>query len=178
MATLLTSQLRDNTASHIVFIDAAIADYHSLVDGVIPNTEVFVIEPTHDGVDQITAILASYTNLNFTNIHIVAHGIPGCLYLGNTHLGLDTLDIYQPQLQQWQNTANILLYSCNVAAGDAGTELITKLHQLTKANIAASRQRVGSAVFGGNWELEVCTAAIKVNLAFTQTRRICHLHSQ
>jgi len=177
MATLLKSQLRVNTAisatstSNLVFIDAAIADYQTLANGVIPNTEVFLLEPHQDGIEQITAILANYRHLNLTNIHIIAHAIPGCLYLGNTHLGIDNLDIYQPQLQQWHHNINLLLYGCNVAGGDAGTEFITKLHQLTKANIAASRGRVGSAVLGGNWELDFCTANIKVTLAFTETTR-------
>ncbi|MEG4219819.1 DUF4347 domain-containing protein [Microcoleus sp. Pol12A6] len=34
--------------------------------------------------------------------------------------------------------ANLLLYGCNVAAGDAGEEFITRLHKLTGAQIAAT----------------------------------------
>jgi hypothetical protein len=42
-----------------------------------------------------------------------------------------------------------------VAAGDAGEEFITKLHQLTKANVAASANLTGNAILGGDWNLEV-----------------------
>ncbi|AUB37835.1 Periplasmic component of the Tol biopolymer transport system [Nostoc flagelliforme CCNUN1] len=52
--------------------------------------------------------------------------------MGNTHLGLDTLDEYSQQLQLWQkifsasaksdNLWNLLIYGCNVAFADAGTE--------------------------------------------------------
>ncbi|BBD69636.1 hemolysin-type calcium-binding region [Nostoc commune NIES-4072] len=170
------SKLTISTAKthNLVFIDTAVEDYQSLANGVTPNTKVFFITPTQNGIKEITKILA-YHGQNLTSIHIVAHGVPGCLYLGNTRLGLDTLNNYQEQLQQWQQLTskpkfeNLLLYSCNLAAGDAGAEFITKLHQLTGLNIAASRERVGTAALGGNWKLEVCTAQMEVSLAFTQT---------
>ncbi|MFM6251007.1 MAG: DUF4347 domain-containing protein, partial [Dolichospermum sp.] len=59
---------------------------------------------------------------------------------------------YTQQLQQWPQ--NILLYGCNVAAGDAGAEFIHKLHQITNATISASTTKTGNAALGGNWELE------------------------
>ncbi|MDE5089696.1 MAG: DUF4347 domain-containing protein, partial [Trichodesmium sp. St16_bin2-tuft] len=95
---------------------------------------------------------------------MISHGSPGCLYLGNSQLSLDTLKGYEPQLQQWQ-LDNLVLYGCNVAAGDGGEEFIHKLHRLTGAEIAASKSLTGAAVKGGNWELEVRTAQTKPSLA-------------
>ncbi|MFM6048589.1 MAG: DUF4347 domain-containing protein, partial [Dolichospermum sp.] len=86
-------------------------------------------------------------------IHILSHGAPGCLYLGNSQLNLTNIHNYNQQLQQWPQ--NILLYGCNVAAGDAGTEFIHKLHQITNATISASTTKTGNAALGGNWQLEV-----------------------
>ncbi|WP_375513917.1 DUF4347 domain-containing protein [uncultured Nostoc sp.] len=187
MATLYTSHFQVNPATStsyahsLVFIDMAVEDYNDLVNGVLDNAEVFVLDSTQDGVEQITEILASCNRPNLTNIHIVCHGIPGYLQLGNTHLGLDTLDEYSQQLQLWQkvfstsaksdNLWNLLIYGCNVALGDAGTEFVDKLHQLTKANIAASGQRIGNAALGGNWELEVRTTDMEVSLAFAERTR-------
>lgn len=151
MATLHTPHFRLNSViptsytHNLVFIDTAVEDYQSLINGVIPNTEVFVIQPTQNGVEQITKILAS-ADQNFNSIHIVCHGAPGSLQLGNTHLGLDTLEYHSQQLQQWQKifstssktakplvtsattVANLLVYGCNVADGDVGAEFVTKLH--------------------------------------------------
>lgn len=196
MATLHTPHFQLNsiiTTSYthsLVFIDTAVEDYQSLVNGVIPDTEVFFVESTQNGVEQITEILATRADQNLSSIHIVCHGAPGSLQLGNTHLGLDTLEYHSQQLQQWQkifsassktdkplvtsatkSVANLLIYGCNVADGDVGAEFIAKLHQLTGANIAASRQRIGNAALGGNWELEVHTADMEVNLAFAETTR-------
>ncbi|MEH2083719.1 MAG: DUF4347 domain-containing protein [Nostoc sp.] len=194
MATLHTPHFQLNPViptsytHNLVFIDTAVEDYQNLINGIIPNTEVFVIKPTQNGIEQITEILATRADQNLNSIHIVCHGVPGSLQLGNTHLGLDTLEYYSQQLQQWQkifstssktaislvtpattSVANLLIYGCNVAYGDVGSEFVAKLHQLTGANIAASRQLIGSTTLGGNWELEVRTTGMEVNLAFTET---------
>ncbi|MFN6465884.1 MAG: DUF4347 domain-containing protein [Nostoc sp. DedVER02] len=196
MVPLHTSQFQANPATrtsyshNLVFIDMGVEDYSDLVNGVLENTQVFSLESTQNGVEQITGILKSYVDAqqlvgrhrsNLINIHIVCHGTPGCLQLGNTNLGLDTLDQYSQQLQQWQQIflasaksdrpCNLLIYGCNVAAGDAGEEFVAKLHQLTGANIAASRRRIGNAELGGNWELEVRTTDMEVNLAFAEATR-------
>jgi hypothetical protein len=63
----------------------------------------------------------------------------------------------------------LLIYGCNVAAGDAGTELMEKLHQLTGANIAASQTKTGNASLGGDWNLEVTTNSHQATLAFDQS---------
>ncbi|MFN6484577.1 MULTISPECIES: DUF4347 domain-containing protein [unclassified Nostoc] len=193
MATLHTPHFQLNTVipnlytHNLVFIDTRVEDYQSLINGVISNTEVFVIDPTQNGVEQITEILATHADQNISSIHIVCHGAPGSLQLGNTYLELDTLEYHSQQLQQWQKifstsskivkplvtsattVTNLLIYGCNVADGDVGAEFIAKLHQLTGANIAASRQMIGSAALGGNWELEVRTAEMEVSLAFAET---------
>ncbi|MEH2117915.1 DUF4347 domain-containing protein [Nostoc sp.] len=187
MATLHTSHLQLNHATStsntnsLVFIDMAVEDYSGLVNGVLDNTQVFLLDSTDNGVKQITEILESWAGENLTNIHLVCHGAPGCLQLGNTHLGLDTLDEYSQQLQQWQkifsastksdNPCNLLIYGCKVAFGDAGGEFVEKLHQLTGANIAASGHLIGNTALNGNWELEVRTADMEVNLAFAETVR-------
>ncbi len=155
-----------NTASvSMVFIDSGVEDLESLVKGVVKDAQVVVLDTSRDGVEQIAEVLAAQNNVG--TVHIVSHGAPGCLYLGNSQLSLDTLEQYAPQLQQCFTTGKyLLLYGCNVAAGDAGAEFIQKLHQLTGAEIAASAQRTGSTGKGGNWELEVRTGDFVPSLAF------------
>ncbi len=67
---------------------------------------------------------------------------------------MGNLEKYRSQIQEW-GIAHLYIYGCNVAAGDAGTEFIEKLHQITGANIAASNTVTGNSDLGGNWELEV-----------------------
>ncbi|MEG4502271.1 DUF4347 domain-containing protein [Microcoleus sp. F6_B4] len=161
---MLNTSKTINPATTIVFIDAGVENADLLIEGVIPTTEVFVLDGTADGIEQISLVLQHRQNIDA--VHIISHGSPGCLYLGNSQLSLDTLIHYAPQLQKW-DVANLLLYGCNVAAGDAGAEFITKLQTLTGAEIAASKTLTGSAAKGGNWELEVTTGQAELTAAFS-----------
>ncbi|MEM9119173.1 MAG: DUF4347 domain-containing protein [Cyanobacteria bacterium P01_F01_bin.56] len=163
--TRATADVATDAPSAIAFIDSAVDDLQRLVRGVVPQTRVIVLAPNRDGVEQMTEVLANYRDV--ATIHIVSHGAPGCLYLGNSQLSLSTLNDYTHPLQTaLTGSASLLLYGCNVAAGDAGTEFIQKLHQLTGAAIAASAHRTGSTLAGGNWELEVRTGEVVPSLAF------------
>jgi hypothetical protein len=157
-------------ARQILFIDSQVEDIETLVAGVIPGIEVVVLESDRNGIEQITEVLSQRNN--FTSIHIVSHGSPGCLYLGNTQLSLDTLNKYQSELKTWFNPpafstpptltkggrrGDLLVYGCNVATGDAGAEFIAKLNNITGAEIAASTSLTGNPVKGGNWDLEFTT---------------------
>ncbi len=161
------------TASAIVFIDAAVDDAQILADGVIPGAEVIFLDPKRDGVEQITEVLKERAGVS--SVHIVSHGSPGCLSVGNTQLRLDTLDRYASDWQIWSNAfsppsgthqASLLLYGCNVAAGEMGAAFVERLHQLTGANVAASTEKTGNAALGGNWELEYTIGTLEAPLAF------------
>ncbi|MFM6339791.1 MAG: DUF4347 domain-containing protein, partial [Dolichospermum sp.] len=141
----------NQTQTTIVFIDSSLTDYQTLQAGVVEGVETVIVTPNQDGIEQITAFLQQHPQI--TTIHILSHGAPGCLYLGNSQLNLTNIHNYTQQLQQWPQ--NILLYGCNVAAGDAGAEFIHKLHQITNATISASTTKTGNAALGGNWQLEV-----------------------
>jgi len=156
-----------SVTQQIVFIDSQIEDYQSLAAGVIPGTEVVILDANRNGIQQISAVLSQ--KHNFTSVHIVSHGSPGYLYLGNSELSLDNLEEYASNLQSWFSSSShsLILYGCNVAAGDAGAEFITKLKQLTRVEIAASTSRTGNAAKGGNWELEYQTREIETSIAFT-----------
>src|SRR4028118_304548 len=109
---------RTPNPSTIVFIDAAVADYQTLLDQVKLGVEAIVIDSHRDGVEQISEVLANRTNID--SIHLVSHGEPGSLQLGKTTLSVDNLEAYGEQLQQWRRAltidADILIYGCNVAA--------------------------------------------------------------
>ena len=164
MTKINREPLLDNKIA--IFIDSNVDDYQQLIQNIITPAQVFILDSSQDGVEQISQILQE--NPHFTKAHIVSHGAPGCLYLGNTNLSLDTLDDYTSQLQSWQAIDTLLLYGCNVAAGDAGAEFIERLHHITKAKIAASAKRTGSSALGGDWNLEITTGEVDVAIAFNE----------
>ncbi|MEM7556367.1 MAG: DUF4347 domain-containing protein, partial [Cyanobacteria bacterium P01_A01_bin.84] len=147
----------------IVFIDRRVEDYQTLVNAVKAGIDVVVLDSKHDGVEQITGIL---TQRQFSTVHIVSHGSPGCLYLGNSKLNSSNISEYTQKLKTWFEITDInsphlpvsqslFLYGCKVALEDVGEEFLNNLHHLTKANIIASNTPTGHSNKGGNWELEV-----------------------
>ncbi|MBD1914725.1 MULTISPECIES: DUF4347 domain-containing protein [Cyanophyceae] len=153
-------------AQSVVFIDANVSDVQHLVNGALPGVAVKVLAADVDGIAQITNYLEAYP---VSTVHIVSHGAPGILYLGNTELNLTNLENHAQALQSWFSpqisNPTLLLYGCNVAAGDAGEEFVRKLQDLTGANLAASRQVVGQ----GYWSLEVSPTNITALPPFSTT---------
>ncbi|MCA2911632.1 MAG: DUF4347 domain-containing protein [Microcystis sp. M034S1] len=175
-ANQVDSARNQRLTATVVFLDAGVTDYQSLQAGVIPEVATVILSPNQDGIEQISAFLQQ--NPQITTIHLVSHGAPGCLYLGNCQLNLTNIYDYRQQLQNWAKINRILLYGCQVAAGDAGTEFINKLSQITGAKIAASSRRVGNAALGGSWELEVSLPAIKgENQTFIETLDLSELQT-
>ncbi len=137
---------------NILFLDSSINNYEILLKSVVSGIEIVVLDSNQDGVEQITQILLQRHKVE--SVHIVSHGSPGCLYLGNIQLSLSSLERYTQELQIWFSQS-LILYGCNVAAGDAGEEFLQKLHRLTGATIAASTTPTGNAALGGDWNLQV-----------------------
>jgi VCBS repeat-containing protein len=159
--------LRPNTPKILAIVDPRVKDYPHLLQGVRSGIDAIGLDPNRDGIEQITEALARSENV--TELHIISHGSPGRLQLGNGFLDLETIDRYIPQLRQgFGAIENILLYGCHVAAGDAGSEFIEKLSELTGANIAASASLTGSSALGGDWNLEVRTGEMDVVLALEE----------
>ncbi len=167
MATLLTpagsaragsSNLSDDAvANQVVFIDSTVDDYNTLLDGLAPGTEVYLLDPQEDGLDQIAAALAGQTGI--ADISIIAHGGDGAIELGNTIVNSDTVTQSQAALATIGASlapgGNILLYSCDTGAGATGQALVDQIASATGANVAAASHLVGDVAAGDTWNLDV-----------------------
>ncbi|MGD1937645.1 MAG: DUF4347 domain-containing protein [Cyanophyceae cyanobacterium] len=154
------------SARHLIFVDANVDNRQSLLANVPAGAEVVVLQD--NGIGQITKAIQAET-APVGSIHIFSHGKPGQLFLGNGVLSAATLSQVAPQLQSWREflaaDADILFYGCEVAATEAGEAFLGRIHELTGANIAASKTLTGSPALGGDAELafrlgDVRTAAI------------------
>lgn len=156
---------------NLVILDSNLNDVQSLAEGVIEGAVVHILRRDRDGIEQISEILHQLPKGHFQdlNVHLISHGSPGALQLGNSHLNLDTLDRYAWDLQAWFSTSpcfsrpiavSLLIYGCSVAAGQSGQEFIQKLQQLVGVNIAASITPTGASTLGGNWNFEVMIGSL------------------
>jgi uncharacterized delta-60 repeat protein len=181
MATLhITSNQPSLSSGILVIVDPAVSDYQTLLSDCSPQAEVHILDKDRDGITQITEILEERKEKreerreNFHSsplssflfplssflhptplhsLHIISHGAPGIIYLGNSTLELSNLEPYRSQLQKW-NISHLYIYGCKVAAGDAGAEFLTKLYQITQAQIYANPHLTGNAAKGGTWSLQ------------------------
>jgi Ca2+-binding RTX toxin-like protein len=157
----------------LVILDSTVPDSYHIIQGIKPGTATYILQSQPDAIEQITTVLAQYTGIE--SLHIITHGSPGNLYLGTTALNSSNLENYRQQLQYWRNAlsdnANIILYGCNVAAGDAGSRFLMQLHQLTGANIAANLQATGNSQLGGTWDISQLfpPSPQRAKLALTET---------
>ncbi|WP_254173994.1 DUF4347 domain-containing protein [Planktothrix pseudagardhii] len=153
----------------IIFIDSTIDNYPSLIEGANKNAEIVILDPDPSGVEQITQALKGLSKIQA--LHIVSHGSPGHLQLGSDLLNRENLDGFRKPLQQWgkalTKTADILVYGCEVAAGEIGEKFIQHLNQMIGANIAASSRKTGNATLGGDWKLDKTIGSIETPLAFS-----------
>ncbi|MBF0296763.1 MAG: DUF4347 domain-containing protein [Magnetococcales bacterium] len=146
----------------VVFVDAGITGYQTLLAGLANAPEVVVVDPREDGIARITSALANWRGVE--EVHLVAHGQAGRLRVGNAWLAEETLDDRKASLNAWQASlapgADILLYGCDVGQGGEGSGLLQKIAVLTGADVAASDNPTGDPAQGGDWILERHTGPI------------------
>ncbi|MFE4108207.1 DUF4347 domain-containing protein [Almyronema epifaneia] len=156
-------------ASHLVFVDSAIAQYEQLIAGISASAEVILLNTEQAGIHQISEVLRDRQNI--ASLHLISHAQAGRLALGSTEVDSNTLFSDRDQLAIWANaltdTADILLYGCNVAQGETGQAFIRQLSQLTGADVAASDDLTGNADLGGDWVLEARIGEIEAAIALT-----------
>ena len=171
---LRNNKLNDSSkkSGTVIFIDPAFNDYQSLVNSASSEAEVFILDPRHDSIEQITQTLAECTGLK--NLYIVCHGSPGSMQLGFRQLNL--LNLSQERvmnlLRQWRRAmttdAELLLYCCQVATGTIGKAFIQRLENLTGVKITASCSLPGNPANGYSG---VCYYRLEHRFSHNQTNR-------
>ncbi|WP_225580461.1 DUF4347 domain-containing protein [Pseudomonas sp. PDM16] len=140
----------------VVFIDGKVTNRQQLIDSIKPGVEVVTLDSSKDGLQQIADYLESRSGLDA--IHILSHGDVGKISLGNSWLDSAALETQSGLLaeigQSLARNGDILLYGCEVGAGEAGLDFIGRLANVTKADVAASADLTGASSLGGNWILE------------------------
>ena len=139
----------------VIFVDSVAASIVNELDW-IPG-QIYVLDASRDGVEQIAEILAGQTGIDA--IHIISHGSAGQLELGNAVLDTtsiteehaDELAVIRASLSQ---DADILLYGCEVSSTPQGVAFVDALAGATGADVAASDDMTGTDMLGGDWVLE------------------------
>ncbi len=177
MPFIRRSEIRNSdqmpNGSTLVVIDSAVAWQSALLAGLPLSAEVLVLSSDRDGVEQITEALRGQGSV--ASLHIVAHGAPGSIRLGNGELGVAALEVHAEQVRAWSSVLegrDLLIYGCRVAEGADGGRFLEQLRALTGANTAASEHRVGRDGPVSNWTLEAQLGSVTTPVAFSEDVRV------
>ncbi|MDJ0807592.1 MAG: cadherin-like domain-containing protein, partial [Gammaproteobacteria bacterium] len=166
------ADLAGSSSTQLVFVDTTVPDYNQLIDGILEdkdeqNLMIYLLNDNSDGVGQISNILSQHTDVDA--LHLISHGSPGSLQLGDSVLNTTNVSAYSDELTQWGNSltvgADLLIYGCDFAANDQGQFLIDAISNLSGADVAASIDQTGHAASGGDWDLEYSLGEISTEVA-------------
>ena len=159
----------NNGRKEVAFVDGSVNDYETLVAGIKPGIEVYVLNGASDGISQIQRW--AQQNGGYDAIHILSHGSDNQIRIGKSLLSSDNVDQYSESLQMigaaLEDTGDLLFYGCNIA--ESGQDLIDRIAQLSNADVAASSDYTGSESLGGDWELEAFTGEIEASEVIEQS---------
>ena len=167
------SEQHDQGAVQIVIIDSATPDYESILADLSMQTNstlhVYILDADHDGIEQISQILAQYDSVDA--LHMISHGSDAQLSLGDTTVDFTELLARADEFAAWQDSftedADLLIYGCDLASSDLGRTFASTLGNLTGADVAASDDLTGSALLGGDWDLEFRTGTVESKIALS-----------
>ena len=124
----------------LLVIDNQVSNWQSLASGVGTDTALLILDSGSDGLMQINDYLTTLatSTQDFTplqSLQIISHGSAGSLLLGSSTVTTGNLKHYTSQLASIGSsltaTGDILLYGCNVAAGQSGLDFINQFAALT-----------------------------------------------
>jgi VCBS repeat-containing protein len=159
-------------APEILFVDAGIDDYASLIADLGHQVEVHVLAEGN-WVGQIQAALGRRDG-DVAAIHIVSHGEAGKLEIGGASIDAGNMQAYasvwSAMRQALSQGGDILVYGCKVAEGETGAAFVQALAAVTGADVAASDDLSGVAALGGDWDLEVKAGAVESASLYTHEK--------
>ena len=154
--------IKQEAHSEVFFVDGSLPDQELLLRGVPPKASVVILEPSGNLIGQMVDHLQRSGPVE--SLHLLTHGAPGQLRLGETVIDLAALRQQAKQLEilgsLLTGSKDIFLYGCEVASGNEGNEFIHMLSRLTGADVAASDDLTGSSAKKGDWDLELVVGQV------------------
>ncbi|WP_297895408.1 DUF4347 domain-containing protein, partial [Shewanella sp.] len=156
----------------LVIVDGAVTEADKLVlrRALKPSVQLVELDSSIAGLPQLINVLDGHQNL--AAIHVVSHAQAGAILLGNSRITPETI---QREVQAFaalkgavREGGDLLFYGCDLAANEAGEELLDIISNNTGLDVAASNNLTGNAELQGDWDLEITRGNIESTLAFSE----------
>ena len=173
---LQTDRADEAGVRELVFVNDNVAGYEKFIADLQRGDdnrgfEVVVLDSDRDGIEQVSEILADWSDL--TAVHFITHGANGQINLGNSWLNGTALQLNSNVVAGWgralTDNGDILFYGCSIAADSAGQTLLGDLADLTGADVAASKDLTGHTSLSGDWVLEYQAGTVETGIALSMS---------
>lgn len=163
---------RAHHVRELVIVDGAVAeaDKSVLRRALKPGVQLVELNSSAAGLPQLINALDGHKNL--AAIHIVSHAEAGAILLGNSRI---TPENIQQEVHAFaalkgavREGGDLLFYGCDLAANQAGDELLDIISNKTGLDVAASNNLTGNSSLDGDWDLEVKRGNVESTLAFSE----------
>lgn len=152
----------------VVVVDSRVPEAELLLTPLPADTGVILLNDGEDGLLQISRALKGVQGL--VSLHLIGHGVPGGIWLGQGIINTAALAAAAPRLDAIGHAlvedGQVFLYGCCTGQGNAGRHFVQRLSQATGLRVAAASHPVGAALLGGSWLLD-CGAVPGVVVATT-----------
>jgi VCBS repeat-containing protein len=152
---------QSNNKRELLVIDSSVKDWASLTDNLGANVDVLLLDADKDGLQQIADQLLSHNErgqYRYSSLHLLSHGDVGIIQLGNRVIDAQTVADRHSEFAQigegLEAGADVLLYGCDVGSNARGINFLKTLADATQRDVAASTNKTGGSVAGGDWKLE------------------------
>jgi autotransporter-associated beta strand protein len=146
---------RRGPATELLVVDSGVPDIAALTAAASRPCHVVSLPEAADGLTALIATVEAFGPAEA--VHVVGHGAPGRIRLGATDLTCEEIrrrPTHVAALARALAGAPILLYGCEVAAGESGKAFLDALAIALGAPVRASDAKVGAPALGGGWNLD------------------------
>lgn len=155
-----------NQHRDLLLIDHQVDRLSLLAEDAAGRADIHVLGPDDDALAIATRLLASRDDVA---LHLVGHGAPGAILLGNAQLDREVVLARDALLDGWRGVVSeIVLYGCETGQGDRGQGFVSTLVRATGADVRAASGVVGAAEMGGSWHLDVGARPGAASVLFSQ----------
>ena len=173
---VLFGKTLETESVELIFIDVSVPQRQVLIDDLQQqindgrNARIVLLATHDDGLQVISQQLAEQPSVSA--VHIISHGTDQGIRIGNTWLDNTLAENSTAQLSQWQHSltesADLLIYGCNLGDSHEGIALINTLAEATTADVAASIDSTGHDNLNANWTLETSTGSIESSIQLSE----------
>jgi|GEM_PF-1067578 len=168
----------ETSIRELIVIDSSLPDFETLLSNWPGNQnddrafDVLLVGSQVFNLKEVGQFLQN-SGYEYGAIHLVTHGFNGGFQVGSDTLTSGGLSEFRVVLESFQayltEDADLFLYGCSIASSESGQLFVDELSRILGVDARASTDATGSALLGGDWDLEYTVGVTSSSLVLSQS---------